>query len=152
VARPEVPVNQTVPELGKLAEYLRSLRCEAGLTYSELVTRTVCSEATLKRAACGRSLPDVGVAFQYAMSCVPHGQPIHDVGLTVVTLWRKAEEAVEKRGGLLTARRFCPNRSTPAVMPIYRERCGTPGPGQGAPRRGPWRGLGRPGTAPAQHG
>ncbi|MFE1391128.1 helix-turn-helix domain-containing protein [Streptomyces albogriseolus] len=96
MARPEVPVNHTVPDLGKLAEYLRSLRREAGLTYSELVTRTVCSEATLKRAASGRSLPDVGVAFQYAVSCVPHGQPIHDVGLTVVTLWRKAEKAVEK--------------------------------------------------------
>src|SRR6476659_156776 len=50
MARPESPVDHTVPALGMLAEYLRRLRRTAGLSYGESAVRSNCSAAHLKRA------------------------------------------------------------------------------------------------------
>ncbi|MGW6945119.1 helix-turn-helix domain-containing protein [Streptomyces xanthophaeus] len=57
MGRRELPVDYTVPARGKLAERLRWLRAEAGLTYDGLAAATGVSAATLKRAASGRSVP-----------------------------------------------------------------------------------------------
>ncbi|MEU8992834.1 helix-turn-helix transcriptional regulator [Streptomyces sp. NPDC048558] len=53
MARPEIPIDYTVPEVGHLAAYLRTLRNTASLTYAELAASSMCSQATLKRAARG---------------------------------------------------------------------------------------------------
>ncbi|WP_449487399.1 helix-turn-helix domain-containing protein [Streptomyces griseorubiginosus] len=65
MARPESPVDYTVPALGMLAEYLRRLRISAGLSYGELAVRSKCSAAHLKRAASGRTLPARPVMLAY---------------------------------------------------------------------------------------
>ncbi|MEV7003872.1 helix-turn-helix transcriptional regulator [Streptomyces sp. NPDC093982] len=98
MARPEAPVDHTVPELGELAEFLRSLRREAGLTYTQLAARTGCSAATLKRAASGRALPDMIVAFWYALFClVARDEELKQEVLKVVLVrWRDARESAEK--------------------------------------------------------
>ncbi|MER5347840.1 helix-turn-helix transcriptional regulator [Streptomyces mirabilis] len=98
MARPEAPVDHTVPELGELAELLRSLRRRASLTYTELASRTAFSAATLKRAAGGRALPDVLVAFGYALACeIVPGHLSNDEELKGVLLqWQKARRAVSK--------------------------------------------------------
>ncbi|MFE7439356.1 helix-turn-helix domain-containing protein [Streptomyces chartreusis] len=98
MARPEAPVDHTVPELGELAELLRSLRREAGLTYTELAVDTGCSASALKRAASGRTLPDVNVAFWYALYCLTaRDRRLNEEGLRGVILrWREAKEAVGK--------------------------------------------------------
>ncbi|MFE4626970.1 helix-turn-helix domain-containing protein [Streptomyces mirabilis] len=96
MARPEAPVDFTVQELGELAEFLRSLRRTAGLTYAELAERSTYSAATLKRAATGKALPDVKVAFEYALGCQPHGQPISFTGRDFISRWEAAERAVAK--------------------------------------------------------
>ncbi|MDQ0904371.1 transcriptional regulator with XRE-family HTH domain [Streptomyces canus] len=98
MARPETPVDHTIPELGQLAELLRSLRRKAGLTYTELAARSGYSAATLKRAASGRTLPDVIVAFGYALACeiVPAQSSEQQELRGVILQWQKARKAVKK--------------------------------------------------------
>ncbi|MDX3696926.1 helix-turn-helix transcriptional regulator [Streptomyces europaeiscabiei] len=69
MARPEAPVDHTVPALGALAERLRQLRRRAGLSYAELAVRTNYSAAHLKRAASGRILPARPVILAYVGAC-----------------------------------------------------------------------------------
>ncbi|MGW1878740.1 helix-turn-helix domain-containing protein [Streptomyces sp. NPDC001975] len=70
MARPEKPIDYTVPEVGDLAGYLRGLREAAGLTYAQLADRAWFSESSLKRAACGGSaVPRWDVVYAYAGAC-----------------------------------------------------------------------------------
>ncbi|MFF2430925.1 helix-turn-helix domain-containing protein [Streptomyces mirabilis] len=59
MGRPEKPVDRTVPERGKLADFLRERRSRAGLTYAQLskLATGIRSKATLERAASGSSVP-----------------------------------------------------------------------------------------------
>lgn len=59
VGRPEKPVDRSVPACAELADFLRALKAEAGLTYERMATATggAPSKATLERAASGRSVP-----------------------------------------------------------------------------------------------
>ncbi|WP_405968964.1 helix-turn-helix domain-containing protein [Streptomyces sp. NBC_00988] len=75
MARPETPVDHTVPALGMLAEYLRQLRRTAGHSYDELAVRTNYSAAHLKRAASGRSLPARPVMLAYVGACTGNLRP-----------------------------------------------------------------------------
>lgn len=113
MARPEAPVDHTVPELGKFAELLRSLRRQAGWTYAEMAAETAVSAATLKRAASGKHLPNLTVTIQYAASCITRlPDPDALVGTSVIALWQKAATAVDeaKRAG---------HRSTVLPKPQY---------------------------------
>ncbi|MFG3323354.1 multiprotein-bridging factor 1 family protein [Streptomyces sp. NPDC048171] len=97
MARPEAPVDHNIPELGDLAEYLRSMRRQAGLTYTELAKESCYSAATLKRAASGKHLPAVAVVIQYVLMCIMlDPQPADDRGLKIVDLWTKAARAFDR--------------------------------------------------------
>ncbi|MEY2229512.1 helix-turn-helix domain-containing protein [Streptomyces sp. BF23-19] len=96
MGRPELPVDHTVPARGLLAEALRDLRRQAGLTYDELAVRTGVSPATLKRAASGGTVPALQTAQAVAAAC---GRDPIKIG----TLWRAARAA--DRGRLAQLRR-----------------------------------------------
>ncbi|MFG2548275.1 multiprotein-bridging factor 1 family protein [Streptomyces sp. NPDC048594] len=97
MARPEAPVDHQIPELGDLAEYLRSMRRQAGLTYAELAKESCYSAATLKRAASGKHLPAVAVVIQYVLMCIVlDPQPDDDRGAKILDLWDKAHRAVDR--------------------------------------------------------
>ncbi|MET9347697.1 helix-turn-helix domain-containing protein [Streptomyces termitum] len=70
MGRPENPVDFTVPARGRLAELLRAVRHEAGLTYDELAVRTGRSPATLKRACGGKKVPEEKVVVDIIQECV----------------------------------------------------------------------------------
>ncbi|MET9398623.1 helix-turn-helix transcriptional regulator [Kitasatospora sp. NPDC002965] len=56
----------------ELAQWLRALRAESGLTYRQMagrITRSGCSSATLSRADSGSALPRLGVVEAYAAAC-----------------------------------------------------------------------------------
>lgn len=94
MARPELPVDHTVPARGRLADALRALRLEAGLTYDELAAKTGLSAATLKRATSGRTVPALKTAEAVADACsVDH--------LLISRLWRAARVADRGRLGQL---------------------------------------------------
>ncbi|MFC8765805.1 hypothetical protein ACFUAG_34500 [Streptomyces sp. NPDC057193] len=72
MARPEAPVDFTIPERGELAAKLRSLRTARGITYEQLVKNTggEFSASHYKRAASGKELFGIGVVLSYAGGCV----------------------------------------------------------------------------------
>ncbi|MBZ4016272.1 helix-turn-helix domain-containing protein [Streptomyces purpurogeneiscleroticus] len=70
MARPEMPIDYTVREVGNLAAHLRTRRAAAGLTYAELAAYTLCSAATLKRAARGGTRPPEWTTVrEYVRAC-----------------------------------------------------------------------------------
>ncbi|WP_046780870.1 helix-turn-helix domain-containing protein [Streptomyces yangpuensis] len=75
MGRPEKPVDQTVPELARLATFLRDERAKTNRSYAVLADVAEVSAATLKRAAAGTSLPTWHTVRQYLRAChvqVPH--------------------------------------------------------------------------------
>ncbi|MFF1401067.1 hypothetical protein ACFVZD_46100 [Streptomyces sp. NPDC058287] len=70
MARPENPIDYTVPEVGLLSEYLRGVRNESGMTFRELERLTpTSSESTLKRAAKGgRRPPKLDVVIEFVLA------------------------------------------------------------------------------------
>ncbi|MFB6531662.1 helix-turn-helix domain-containing protein [Streptomyces sp. NPDC056399] len=72
MARPEVPVDFTIPERGELAANLRSLRKAKGITYKQLAENTggEFSASHYKRAASGKELFGMDVVLSYARGCV----------------------------------------------------------------------------------
>ncbi|MGW5343395.1 hypothetical protein [Streptomyces sp. NPDC004050] len=79
MGRPEKPVDQTVPELARLATFLREERARVKKSYAVLATCcTEVSEATLKRAAAGTVLPGWHTVDQYLRACHVQGsQPVY---------------------------------------------------------------------------
>ncbi|MEE1772596.1 helix-turn-helix transcriptional regulator [Streptomyces sp. JV185] len=69
MGRKENPVDYTVRLRGALAEQLRELRHNAGLTYDELAATTGLSPATLKRACSGTTTPTEEVVVRIAEAC-----------------------------------------------------------------------------------
>src|SRR4051812_20557843 len=92
MARPESPVDHTVPALGMFAEHLRRLRRTAGLSYGELAVRSKCSAAHLKRAASGWTLPARPVMLAYVGGCTGDSRPSFYTDL----MYRIAASAVEQ--------------------------------------------------------
>ncbi|MGW4985287.1 hypothetical protein [Streptomyces mirabilis] len=78
MARPEAPIDYTVPELGRLAEHLRAMRYRARLSYADMTLCTAYSAAHLKRAASGKFLPAAAVATQYALACLVNSKDKED--------------------------------------------------------------------------
>lgn len=70
MGRPEKPVDQPVYALKVLAEFLRSMRREANLTYAALATLTHYSASQLQRASSGVDLPTWSVVRAYAEACI----------------------------------------------------------------------------------
>ncbi|MFE2470705.1 hypothetical protein [Streptomyces mirabilis] len=97
MARPEAPIDYTVPELGRLAEHLRAMRHKARLTYADMALYTNYSAASLKRAASGESLPAAAVASQYALACLVNSKDRDSFSARrVKLLHEQAAEAVEQ--------------------------------------------------------
>jgi transcriptional regulator with XRE-family HTH domain len=70
MGRRENPIGECSKSLYALASWLRAAREGAGLTYSELASRTEYSEDTLARAAAGRSVPRrAAVVTAFAQAC-----------------------------------------------------------------------------------
>ncbi|MFD9604782.1 helix-turn-helix domain-containing protein [Streptomyces sp. NPDC059970] len=69
MGRQENPIDYTVHARGALAEQLRELRHNAGLTYDELAAKTGLSPATLKRACSGTTTPKEEVVVKIAEAC-----------------------------------------------------------------------------------
>ncbi|MFI7876088.1 helix-turn-helix domain-containing protein [Streptomyces salinarius] len=115
MARPEAPVDHSIPELGALAESLRSLRRQTGLTYTELAKESCYSAATLKRAASGKHLPSLAVTVNFTALCMllgPVPVPEGEGGAEVLALWGAATKAVN-------AARRAARRSTVLPKPQY---------------------------------
>ncbi|MGW3377400.1 hypothetical protein [Streptomyces hydrogenans] len=98
MARPEVPVDFTIPERGELAAKLRSLRSAKGITYKQLVENTSgkFSASHYKRAASGKELFAMDVVLAYARGCVDNltwGQvdELYDLHLAAEIAVNKAE-------------------------------------------------------------
>src|ERR1700760_554735 len=68
MGRPERTINASGP-VPDLAQQLRLLRQEAGLTLRQLASRTGLSAATLSVAASGRELPTWKVTSAYVQAC-----------------------------------------------------------------------------------
>ncbi|MFF2305974.1 helix-turn-helix domain-containing protein [Streptomyces sp. NPDC058128] len=65
--RPEKPISTDAPlALRELAEHLRELRAQSGLTYSQLADRVEASPSNLSRAASGASLPSWSAVESFA--------------------------------------------------------------------------------------
>ncbi|MFF4307947.1 helix-turn-helix domain-containing protein [Streptomyces sp. NPDC001601] len=94
MGRTEKPVDHSRPARGRLAEHLRRWRESAGMTYETLASRTSLSPATLKRAACGNTVPKRATVEAYIAGC---GGDQDAVG-AADELWRRAR--VEERGRL----------------------------------------------------
>jgi len=98
MGRREKPVCRKVPESAKLANYLRSIRELAGLTYPELAGRASSSAATLKRAASGNCVPKRAVIEDFAAACAANDSEKESMVATAIRLWRRARYA-ERRPG-----------------------------------------------------
>ncbi|MGW0423874.1 helix-turn-helix domain-containing protein [Streptomyces sp. NPDC003015] len=94
MGRRENPVDHSWPARGRLAEHLRSWRESAGMTYAELAGRTGLSPATLKRAACGTTVPKRITVEAYVDGCGGGQEAVRAAD----ELWRQAR--VEERGRL----------------------------------------------------
>lgn len=95
MGRPELAVDQTVPELAEVAEFLRAQRRAAGMTYRQLARKTRVSEATLKRAASGKVLPRHVAMVEYLTAC--SASPWQRE--TADELWRTAKRALDAPQG-----------------------------------------------------
>ncbi|MEW1640320.1 helix-turn-helix domain-containing protein [Streptomyces sp. NPDC093801] len=60
----------SVPALADLATFLREQRAKSNVSYAVLAKFTALSEATLKRAAAGSTLPAWTAVEQYLRACV----------------------------------------------------------------------------------
>ncbi|MGW1878776.1 helix-turn-helix domain-containing protein [Streptomyces sp. NPDC001975] len=98
MGRPERLVDHTVPALGTLAEHLRTMRRDAGLTYRQLAERTHYSSAQLKRAASGASLPSYELMLSYATGCSVHLERRAEwwARMQATNLYEEACEAVRR--------------------------------------------------------
>ncbi|WP_328741279.1 helix-turn-helix domain-containing protein (plasmid) [Streptomyces erythrochromogenes] len=133
MGRPEKPVDQTVPELARLATFLRDERAKANRSYAVLADVAEVSAATLKRAAAGTSLPTWRTVRQYLRACyvkVPEPVYVRVAGETFFTdfyspefrqalhqagdLWDLAEEGVQEAEN-------CRPRPMPTCRYVYDE-------------------------------
>ncbi|MBO8189194.1 helix-turn-helix domain-containing protein [Streptomyces spirodelae] len=92
MGRPEKPVSTPNRSLARLAEWLRSARKDAGLTYAEMAERTVVARWTLQRATTGERIPRLPVVEAYARAC---GASVS----MAQRLWRAARFEERRRTG-----------------------------------------------------
>ncbi|WDO11280.1 helix-turn-helix domain-containing protein (plasmid) [Streptomyces murinus] len=83
VGRTENPVVRKVPAVSRLADFQRTWRATAGLTYEDLARATGWSAATLRNAASGRRPPSRDVVRDAVTHC---GGPEQEA----IDLWRQA--------------------------------------------------------------
>ncbi|MFD7966707.1 hypothetical protein ACFV5J_38585 [Streptomyces zaomyceticus] len=101
MGRPEKPVNRAVPERAKLADFLRSRKTAAGLTYDQMArlpqTKGTPSAATLKRAASGDAVPSWDTVEEFVLMTLTKDEEFGG-GLTTglhqgLELWIRARRA-----------------------------------------------------------
>jgi transcriptional regulator with XRE-family HTH domain len=99
MARPEEPVDRTVPARAELADFLRARRARAGLTYREMsrLTNGMPSKTTLERAASGAGDPALKTVETYVELTMTKEEEF-DGGIGAATdqarnLWIKARRA-----------------------------------------------------------
>ncbi|MGW8988333.1 helix-turn-helix domain-containing protein [Streptomyces zhihengii] len=67
--RPQRPVSEAVPALAELAQHLRGLRLQAGMTLGELAAAAHWSKAALSTATAGESLPSWKLVHAWVEAC-----------------------------------------------------------------------------------
>ncbi|MEU2119495.1 hypothetical protein ABZ567_28485 [Streptomyces sp. NPDC016459] len=101
MGRPEKPVNRAVPARAKLADFLRSRKTVAGLTYEQMArlpqTKGAPSAATLKRAASGDTVPSWETVEEFVLMTLTQDEEFGG-GLTTglhqgLELWIRARRA-----------------------------------------------------------
>lgn len=109
MARPEAPVDRTVPARAELADFLRARRDTAGLTYREMSRRVrgMPSKTTFERAASGACDPTLQTVETYVELTMTKEEEF-SLGLGVATdqarnLWIKARRATRAPYYLHTA-------------------------------------------------
>ncbi|TDT93302.1 hypothetical protein EDD99_8111 [Streptomyces sp. 846.5] len=85
MCRNEALVNHRLPAVGKLAEQLRVLRDDAGLTNVELAVKLAVDIVTVRRAASGNSVPKRKLVEDWAQVCSGETETGKVVGM-----WRQA--------------------------------------------------------------
>ncbi|MGW3202364.1 hypothetical protein ACWDBD_49355 [Streptomyces sp. NPDC001118] len=74
MGRRENPVDRTVPETAKLADFLRARRHNAQMTYKQMAARsTVVSAATFERAASGAVVPSWETVQEFILATAGEG-------------------------------------------------------------------------------
>ncbi|WP_369211120.1 helix-turn-helix domain-containing protein [Streptomyces flavofungini] len=91
MGRRENPVTTCDRDLGKLVNWLRSQRTQAGLSYKQLAARSGCSASTLIRAASGAHMPKLKVVQGYAAAC---GASLREAE----RLWKRARYRAVRSG------------------------------------------------------
>lgn len=100
MGRPEKPIDPKAPRRrGNLARLLRMIRDAADLTYAEMAAVVDVSEATLKRAASGETVPKKETALAFSLAAETKGIKFApDIRGILVSAWRMAR--MEERGTL----------------------------------------------------
>ncbi|MCX4808633.1 helix-turn-helix domain-containing protein [Streptomyces sp. NBC_01214] len=93
MARPEKPVDRSVPEHAALADFLRALRAASQVTYDQLASVAQLSPSTLKRAASGAGVPKLSTVLAYVMASTPPGAACDADLAQARLLWKKARYA-----------------------------------------------------------
>ncbi|MFC9271330.1 hypothetical protein ACFTXJ_26615 [Streptomyces zhihengii] len=98
MGRPEKPVDITVPARAKLAEYLRSRKAAAGMTYQALsdLVHGMPSKATLERGASGTVVPAWDTVRVFVEKTASTEEDLHNPGETISRahqLWVQARRA-----------------------------------------------------------
>jgi transcriptional regulator with XRE-family HTH domain len=101
MGRPEIPVDQTVPQRAALAQWLRRRRDERGLTYMQMAATSRISAATLKRAASGQRVPKLSVVKAFVLATTATANPADDPDLPKAMeraehLWAQARYASQR--------------------------------------------------------
>ncbi|MEV5957501.1 hypothetical protein AB0M11_27660 [Streptomyces sp. NPDC051987] len=106
MGRRENPVDRTVPEKAKLADFLRARRDNARITSKQMAARsTVVSAATFERAASGTHIPSWETVAEFILATAGEGD-IHAVLLIedrARQLWIKARRATRAPFHVATA-------------------------------------------------
>ncbi|MFC9825234.1 helix-turn-helix domain-containing protein [Streptomyces erythrochromogenes] len=123
MGRPELPVDHTLFERGRLAEQLRFIRMAARLNYDELADRTGLSPATLKRATSGRTVPAWETVAAFATACGDQPRLLHELWLNarIADRGRLAQLRQPARPQLIESR-----RELSAALEYFYEAAGAP--------------------------
>ena len=99
MGRPEILVDQSVPQRAVLAQWLRRRRAERGLTYAQMAVGSRVSAATLKRAARGQKVPSWPVLQAYVCATTADPDDGRDLAKAIEYaehLWFRARYASQR--------------------------------------------------------
>jgi hypothetical protein len=101
MGRPEKPVNTSLHWRGLLAQELRKIRSQYGVTYAEMHRRSITSATAFKRAASGEIVARWSTVVEFLRACCWGEQRDYNYAISyhhLYLLWAKAR--MEERGTL----------------------------------------------------